>query len=97
MVDGEPFLMRPAELHNSSLSSSEYMRDVWPALKAQNINTVLGSVSWEQIEPTEGAFVFNELDAAIVGARSHQLRLVILWFGSFKNGQTPCHPPDEAS
>lgn len=86
VVNGQPFLVLGAELQNSSLTSASYMRDVWPALKAANINTALGCVTWEQIEPVEGHFDFKELDKCIEGAREHDLRLILLWFGSFKNG-----------
>ena len=86
IVDGEPFLILGGELQNSSFSSAKYMKDIWPKLKAANLNTVFAAVAWEQIEPAEGHFDFNELDQLIVDARSHQLRLVLLWFGSFKNG-----------
>ncbi|KAF1953706.1 glycoside hydrolase [Byssothecium circinans] len=87
IVNGEPFLMLSAELHNSTLSSAKYMRDTetWENMKAMHINTLLGSVSWEQIEPTEGLFTFQNLDEVILDARKHGLKLVLLWFGSFKN------------
>lgn len=78
--------MLGGELQNSALSSSEYMDTVWSKLAASNFNTVLGSVSWEQIEPKEGEFDFAELDRVILGARKHNLRLILLWFGSYKNG-----------
>lgn len=80
--------MRAAELQNSSLSSSEFMSKQWQKLVDTNINTVLGSVTWEMIEPEEGKFDFEELDKVILGARKHELKLVLLWFGSFKNGQS---------
>jgi len=86
IVDGKPFLMRAAELQNSSLSSAEYMRKKWQKLKDMHINTILGSVSWDQIEPKEGNFDFTEIDAVVDDARSIGMRLVLLWFGSFKNG-----------
>jgi hypothetical protein len=38
-VDGKPFLMLGAELHNSSSSSLEYMRPIWPRLAAIPLNT----------------------------------------------------------
>ncbi|KAJ4334934.1 hypothetical protein N0V95_009040 [Ascochyta clinopodiicola] len=62
------------------------MRSVWPKLVKNNVNTVLGAVTWDQIEPEEGRFDFAELDLVISDARKHQLKLVLLWFGSFKNG-----------
>lgn len=85
-VNGQPFLMRAAELQNSSLSSAEYMMTVWQKLVDTHINTVLGSVTWEMIEPREGEFDFVELDQIILDARKFGLKLVLLWFGSFKNG-----------
>jgi beta-galactosidase GanA len=92
IVNGEPYLMLAAELQNSSMTSAKYMREAWPKLKAANINTVLGCVTWEQIEPTEGKFDFDELDQVIIDARSHGIHLVLLWFGSFKNGLSTYAP-----
>lgn len=88
VVDGKPFLMRAAELQNSSMTNALFMETIWPKLVDANINTVLGCVSWEQIEPQEGAFDFAGLDRIIKDARQHGLRLVLLWFGSFKNGES---------
>jgi beta-galactosidase GanA len=85
-VNGAPFLMLAGELHNSSLSSAKFMSEVWPEMKANSINTLLGSVAWEDIEPREGHFDFTELDRVLKGARQHQMRLVLLWFGTYKNG-----------
>lgn len=86
VVNGRPFLVLGAELQNSSMSSAAYMEPIWPRLVAANINTVLGCVTWEMIEPEEGRFDFEELDKVILAARQNKLRLIILWFGSFKNG-----------
>jgi beta-galactosidase GanA len=86
MVDGKPFLMRAAELNNSSLSSRDFMRSVYPRMVNNNVNTVLGSVSWQQIEPEQDRFDFEQLTGVIEDARTHGLRLVLLWFGAFKNG-----------
>jgi beta-galactosidase GanA len=86
IVNGKPFLILGAELQNSSMTSAAYMDTVWQKLVDTNINTVLGCVTWEDIEPTEGHFDFTELDQVILGARKHGLHLVLLWFGSFKNG-----------
>ncbi|KAI5196104.1 glycoside hydrolase family 35 protein [Aureobasidium subglaciale EXF-2481] len=93
VVNGKPFLMLAGELQNSSFSSAEYMKDYWNTLTTININTVLGSVSWEQIEPTEGNFDFKSLDQVLLDARSHGLHVVLLWFGSFKNGLSTYTPP----
>jgi len=86
IVDGKPYLALAGELRNSSASSPEYMRDIWPAFRGSGVNTVLAVVSWDQIEPVEGEFDFSQMDAMIRDARANGLHLVILWFGSFKNG-----------
>ena len=50
VVDGKPFLILGGEVHNSSSSSVEYMKSVWPHLAAMHLNTVLLPVAWETIE-----------------------------------------------
>ena len=92
IVDGKPFLILGGELHNSSSSSREYMKPIWPRLAQRNLNTVLAVITWELIEPQEGCFDFNSVDDCIQGARQNQLRLVILWFGSWKNGESSYQP-----
>ncbi|KAJ5735514.1 uncharacterized protein N7483_000639 [Penicillium malachiteum] len=86
IVHGKPFLALAGELQNSSMTSAEFMEPVWQKLVDTNINTVLGCVTWEDLEPVEDQFHFAELDKVILGARKHGLHLVLLWFGSFKNG-----------
>ena len=85
IVDGKPFLVLGGELHNSSSSSVEYMKPVWPRLAAMHLNTVLLPVAWETIEPEEGRFDFRVVDGLLEGARANNLKLVILWFGAWKN------------
>jgi beta-galactosidase GanA len=93
IVDGKPFLVLSGELTNNSATSVEYMKPIWPKLLEAKLNTVLAGVAWNQIEPQEGKFDFSELDGIIRDARSHNLRLVFLWFASWKNG-TSSYPPE---
>lgn len=86
IVEGKPFLVLGGELHNSSTSSIDYMQPIWPKLSSLNLNTALAAVSWELIEPDEGKFDFTLVDAMLKGARENNLHLVMLWFGSWKNG-----------
>jgi hypothetical protein len=80
------------ELHNSSASSLAYMEPIWARLTALHLNTVLAVVSWELVEPQEGVFDFTLVDGLIRQAREHDLRLVLLWFGTWKNGMSSYAP-----
>ena len=61
------------------------MTPVWPRLAAMHLNTVLLPVAWETIEPEEGKFDFTCVDGLLEGARENNLKLIVLWFGAWKN------------
>ena len=86
LVESKPFLMLGAQINNSSSWASS-LPHVWPALEAMHANTVEAPVYWEQMEPEQGKFDFSSVDQLVTGAREHKLRLVLLWFGTWKNGQ----------
>ena len=92
IVDGKPFLVIGGELRNSSTGSLEYMKPLWNQMAALNLNTVLPVISWELIEPEEGNYDFTLVDAMIEGARAQGLRLIPLWFGTWKNGMSSYVP-----
>ncbi len=92
VVNGKQFLALSGELDGSSSSSAEYMAPIWPKLREANLTNVLAVVSWEQIEPREGEFDFTVVDDILKGARANDLKVSILWFGSWKNGVTT-HTP----
>ena len=92
IVDGKPFLMLAGETGNSSASDLKYLDEIWPKIVKMNLNTLLVPVYWELIEPSEGKFDFTLVDGAINGARKHDIRLVFLWFGSWKNSMS-CYAP----
>ncbi len=92
IVDGEPFLMLAGELGNSTPSSLAYLGERWQRLQALHLNTVLSPISWELIEPEEGRFDFSSVDGLIGDARAHDMRLVLLWFGSWKNSMSSYAP-----
>jgi len=92
IVDHKPFLMLAGELHNSSMGGVEYMRPIWRRMADANLNTVIASASWELVEPVEGIYDFELVDSMIIGARKEGLKLVVLWFGSWKNGRSTYVP-----
>ncbi|MVM29008.1 mannonate dehydratase [Spirosoma sp. HMF4905] len=92
IVSGKPFLMLGGELGNSSASDMEYMKPIWPKLQQMHVNTVLAPIYWELLEPQEGKFDFTLVDELVKDARQHQIKLVLLWFGSWKNSMS-CYVP----
>jgi beta-galactosidase GanA len=91
IVDGSPFLIRGGELGNSS-GEPDYLKPFWPKLAALNLNAVVAPVSWELVEPQEGTFDFATVDGLIADARANRMRLVLLWFGAWKNSMS-CYAP----
>jgi beta-galactosidase GanA len=91
IVDGEPFLMLGVQAHNSSNYPS-MLPKVWPMVERLHANTLEIPVAWEQLEPVEGKFDFSYLEALVKQAREHDVRLVLLWFASWKNGNIQYAP-----
>lgn len=94
MHGGKPFIILGGELANSSASSSEYMdsRNTWKFLAESGVNTVLAPVYWELIEPEEGRYDFRSVDYLLKSARANGQKLILLWFGSWKNSMS-CYAP----
>jgi beta-galactosidase GanA len=92
VVNGKPFLMLAGEIHNSSSSSLDYMKPIWPRLAEIPLNTVLTPLSWELIEPTEGKYDFSLVDGLLQQARQNNVHIVFLWLASWKNGMSS-YPP----
>ena len=92
IVDGKPFLALAGETDNTASSDLAYMETAWPKIVKANLNTVLVGLGWDWIEPEEGKYDFTLVDGLLDGARKHNLRLILLWFGSWKNGLSSFAP-----
>jgi hypothetical protein len=86
IVDGRPFLVLGGQINNSSAWPAT-LPAAWSAAEAMHANTVEAPVYWEQMEPIKGSFDFSGVDLLVNQAREHRLHLVLLWFGTWKNGQ----------
>ena len=85
LVDGKPYFMLGGQAHNSS-GWPGMLPQVWNAAKAMHLNTLETPIYWEQIEPQPGQFDFSVVNTLLSQARTHNVRLVLLWFGTWKNG-----------
>lgn len=92
LVNGKPFLVLGGELGNSTASNIDYLRPYWQHFKSMNLNTVLVPVYWELMEPEENKFSFSLIDNIISDAGKNNLKIVFLWFGSWKNSMS-CYAP----
>lgn len=92
VVENKPFLMISGEVHNSSASTISYMKPIFPTLKGMNLNSVFVTLAWEQFEPIEGEYDYTLVDAIIKNAEENDLKVALLWFASWKNGESSYTP-----
>lgn len=93
VANDQPMLMIGGEMGNSSASTKEDLQRIFPHLKNLALNTVLVPVTWELIEPREGEFDMTSLANIIDEARKNDLKVVLLWFGAWKNSMS-CYAPE---
>src|SRR3954453_22638527 len=85
LVDGKPFIILGAQVNNSSGWPSS-IESLLSGAEAMLLNTLEVPVYWEDVEPEEGRFRFKTFDNIIRLARGHNIHLVMLGFGTWKNG-----------
>jgi len=90
-VDGAPYLILGAQVNNSSAWPA-MLPKVWPAMEFMHVNTVEIPVYWEQFEPEYGKFDYSVVDTLLDQARDENMHLVLLWFGTWKNGSNHYMP-----
>ena len=92
LVDGKPYLAIGGELHNSTSSDPAYLRRICQSLRATGVTTIVATVSWAEVEPYEGEFDFTPVAGVLAAARESELRVVLIWFGAFKNAHSSYAP-----
>lgn len=92
IVDGKPWLMLAGELHNSTSSAPAYLAEAMKNTASMHVNTVIASVAWEQFESNEGIFDYSLVDNILATANEHKLKVVLIWFASWKNGESSYVP-----
>lgn len=92
-VNDESMLILGGELSNSAATSVADIDSVMPRMQKLGLNTVFVPAYWELLEPVEGTFDFTLVDEIIHQARQHHLKVVLLWFGAWKNSMS-CYAPE---
>ena len=90
-VDDAPFLIMGIE--DLTMGDWPTRSNVWNALEYMHVNTVEIAVYWQDFEPQPGHYDYAVIDRLLGEARDHDVRLVPLWFGTYKNGR-PHYMPD---
>ena len=87
LVDNAPFLILSVEDQDLGLESSwpPQPKD-WADMEYLHANTVEVPIYWDQIEEQPGDFDFSSIDRLLAAARGHNMRLILLWFATWKNG-----------
>lgn len=91
LVDGQPYLILGGQAHNSSAWPG-MLTQLWSAIAKMNANTLEVPIYWEQIEAQPEKFDFSLIDTLLTQARQHKVRLVLLWFATWKNGSNHYMP-----
>ena len=86
-VDGKPFFPLGGQSHNSSAYNADEIASAIAGVSALNGNMLEAPVYWEQVEKEEGNFDFASLDELVAACRKADIKLIILWFGTWKNGE----------
>lgn len=94
LVDGRPFLVLGLQWDCDSCFSAEEMAPLFPHAARMGANTAALPVYWREIEPTPGCFAFGMVDERLRQARAHGLRVVLLWFATWKNA-CPFYAPTD--
>jgi hypothetical protein len=91
-IDGEPTILLGGQIHNSSSSSASVIESSFAKVASLNYNFVIAPISWAQFEAVEGSFDFSLLQHIIRVAEEHSLKVVLIWFGAFKNARSTYAP-----
>lgn len=74
------------QVNNSSSQSEKCLDQAIQAICQFEMNTIAAPLYWYQIEPAEGEFDFGQIDMILSKARKNHLKVIFLWFGTWKNG-----------
>jgi hypothetical protein len=84
-VDGKPFIILGLQWDCDWCYTPEDMDFQFAEAKKMRLNTASLLLYWREVEPEKGVYDFTMLDHRIEMARRHNMKIVLVWFASFKN------------
>jgi hypothetical protein len=91
-VDGKPFIILGLQWDCDGCYTPEDMDPFFEHGEKMGLNTASLLLYWKEIEPVKGEYRFEMLDHRIEMARKHNMKIVLVWFGSYKNGNLTYAP-----
>ncbi len=91
LVDGKPFFIFGGQSANSS-TWPKMLPGVWNTIESMHANTLEVPIYWEQFEPESGKYDYSMIQMVLDQARERNVRLVLLWFATWKNGSNHYMP-----
>src|SRR5262249_54991332 len=98
IVDDRPFLILGLQWDCDSCFSTEEMNPLFAEARRMSANTAALPVYWREIEPEPGRYEFTVVAERLTQTRGTGLRIVLLWFGTWKNASAfyaPDHVRDD--
>lgn len=84
--EGLNFFTIGGQVNNSSSRDRESIDRAFSIIKRYEMNTAAFPIYWSTLEPEENTFDYSQVDYIIDGAVKNELKLTLLWFGTWKNG-----------
>jgi len=92
MVDGKPFFPIGGQSSSASAYNNSESETAFKAVNLLHGNTLVTDVYWENVEPQEGNFDFRMVDDLIASAIRYDVKLILLWFATWKNANMDYTP-----
>ncbi|MGI6166405.1 MAG: beta-galactosidase, partial [Limnochordia bacterium] len=93
-VDGDPFLILGLQWDCNTCHTPIEMVPLFKEAARLGCNTAVTPLYWYSIEPEPGEYDFTTVDLRLQACREAGLRLILLWFASYKNAGCYYAPKD---
>ena len=91
-VNGKDFFSIGGQVNNSSNYNKEDIIRSFEIAKKLGLNTIAVPFYWDQIEIEEDKYNTSSIDLVLKLCRENNLKLCLIWFGTYKNGAST-HAP----
>ncbi len=95
IVDGKPFFPLGCEslyVSGYGVRNQSETEAAFKSLQDTHGNTAMIDIYWDQINPKENEYDFSIIDTLLAIARRYEVKLILLWFGTWKNGNMDYAP-----